>query len=112
MARDGQLNVDNKGRYSVPSNTGNPGNCRVNAEDHGNSDNNSHSAAVVTPNVKSTVTGQMTEFQGHDSPSCAVTTVTSVSIGAGEAIIAAELGQLSSNTRLSNRRIAPRGACS
>jgi len=80
------------GRYSVLSNTGNLGNSRVNADGHGNPNGNpiSHPVAVVTPNGKSTVTGETTEFRGNDSPSYSVTTVTNVSLDEGEDIIAAE----------------------
>jgi hypothetical protein len=92
MARDGQLQVDNKGRYSVPSNTGNLGNFRVNDDGHGNPNGTSMSqpGVVVTPNGKSTVTGETMTFRGNDSDSYPVTTVTNLSLDEGEDIIAAE----------------------
>jgi hypothetical protein len=92
MAGDGQLQVDSKGRYSVCSNTGNGGNCAVNADGHGNPKGNSTSppVTVVTGNGNSTVTDETMKFHGNGSPSYPVTTVTEVSMDEDEDVIAAE----------------------
>jgi hypothetical protein len=92
MGRDRQLEVDDKGRYSVLGNSGNRGNCSVNADGLGNRNGNSTSAPVagVTLNDKPTVTEQTAEFQGNGNPGYSVTTVTDVSLNDDEDVIAAE----------------------
>jgi len=89
MRRDGQLEVDDKGGYSVLGNSGNRGNGAANADGFGNHNGNSTSPPLAM-NGNTAVTDQVRDCKGNGNPGYPVTTVTAVSLDEGEDIIAAE----------------------